>query len=125
MNLPLVFACGLTITLVAALAVVGYLRAPLRRQLQELCGNAERAAFWTAFTNVTIVLTPAIFAMLFDPSSQPGVPALLVVTRQVKWGLIGLIASVLMLGRILGRFIARTPVSSLAISAEQKSGSSL
>jgi hypothetical protein len=109
MTVSLVFGCGLAITLLAAFAVVRYLSGPLRTQLKELCGNADRAQFWTAFSNVTVVLTPAIFAMLVDPSAGPGIPALLAVVGQVRWGLIGLVGSVLMLGWILGRFISRMP----------------
>ena len=65
----LTFAGGLVITLAVAFTVVKYLTMPLRQQLQELCGNAERAAFWTSFSNVMLVLTPAVFAMLVDPWS--------------------------------------------------------
>jgi hypothetical protein len=107
MNASLVLVSGLTVTLAASLAVVRYLNMPLRKQLQELCGNAERAEFWTAFSNVTVVLTPAIFAMLVDPRAEPGVPMLLAMIAQLRWGLIGLVISVLMLGWILGRFIPR------------------
>jgi len=109
MNPSLLFVCGLTLTLLAALTVVRYLSGPLRRQLQELCGNAERAEFWTVFSNVTVMLTPAVFAMLAGPDPGALVPPLLVVTSQLKWGLIGLVSSVLMLGWILGRFISRMP----------------
>jgi hypothetical protein len=105
----LLFASGLTITLLATLAVVRCLSRPLRRQLLELCGNAERAEFWIVFWNVTVILTPAIFAMLAQPDPGALLPVLLVVTSQVKWGLIGLVISVLMLGWILGRFISRMP----------------
>ncbi|MGC2194343.1 MAG: hypothetical protein WA628_06685 [Terriglobales bacterium] len=114
MTVSLVFACGLTITLLAAFAVVRYLSGPLRTQLQELCGSAERAEFWTAFSNVTVVLTPAILAMLVDLPAGPGVPPLRAVVGQVRWGLIGLVGSVLMLGWILGRFLPRTPPSPAA-----------
>jgi hypothetical protein len=107
MSVSLMFACGLTTTLLSALAVVRYLNTPLPRQLQKLCGNAERAEFWAAFSNVTVVLTPAIFAMSVEPS--PGDPPLLAVISQLRWGFIGLVASVLMLGWILGRFIRKEP----------------
>ena len=109
MNPSLLFASGLTITLLAAFAVTRYLSGPLRRQLLELCGNAERAEFWTVFSKVAVILTPAIFAMLAEPDPGALVPVLLVVIRQVKWGLIGLVISVLMLGWILGRSISRMP----------------
>lgn len=107
MYLTLEFACGLAITLLTSFVVVCYLHRPLRTQLTELCGNADRAEFWTAFSNVTVMLTPAIFAMLVDPSTEAGTPALLAITTQLRWGLIGLAVSVLMLGWILGRFIPK------------------
>ncbi len=106
MSQSLLFASGLRITLLAAFAVVRYLSGPLRTQLRELCGNAERAEFWTVFANVAVILTPAIFAMLAEPDTN--VPPLLAVTGQLKWGLVGLVGSVLMLGWILSRFIPRT-----------------
>jgi undecaprenyl pyrophosphate phosphatase UppP len=109
MDSYLLFASGLTITLLATLAVVRYLSRPLRRMLLELCGIAERAEFWRVFWNVTVILTPAIFATLALPDPRAIVPAPLVVTNQVKWGLIGLVISVLMLGWILGRAISRMP----------------
>ena len=105
MRPSLLFASGLTITVLAAFAVVRYLSGPLRTQLRELCGNAERAEFWTVFANVAVILTPATFAMMVDPGTD--VPPLLAVTNQLKWGLIGLVGSVLMLGWILTRFIPR------------------
>jgi hypothetical protein len=57
-KVSLTFAGGLVVTLAVAFTVVKYLTTPLRQQLQELCGNAERAAFWTSFSNVMLVLTP-------------------------------------------------------------------
>jgi hypothetical protein len=120
MRVSLTFACGLAITLVVALAVAKYLTVPLRQQLQELCGNAERAAFWTSFSNVMLVLTPVMFAMLVDPWTGACDPPLVGVVSRVKWGLIGLALSVLMLGRILGRFIPRAPAVPPAFPAPQK-----
>jgi hypothetical protein len=63
-KVSLTFAGGLVVTLAVAFTVVKYLTTPLRQQLQELCGNAERAAFWTSFSNVMLVLTPVVFAMV-------------------------------------------------------------
>ena len=120
MNASLVLVSGLAVTLAAALTVVRYLHEPLRKQLQELCGNAERAEFWTAFSNVTVLLTPAIFAIVVDPKTEPGVPLLLAVIAQLRWGLIGLLSSILMLGWILGRFIPRVPTPSVAFVNAQK-----
>jgi hypothetical protein len=118
MGVSVTFACGIMITQLAALAVVRYLNSPLRRQLQELCGNAERADFWVAFSNVTVVLTPVIFAMSVEPSSSD--PPVLAVISQLRWGFMGLVVSVLMLGWILSRFIPRTRISRTALPDGQK-----
>jgi hypothetical protein len=120
MNASLVLVSGLAVTLAAALTVVRYLHEPLRKQLQELCGNAERAEFWTAFSNVTVVLTPSIFAIVVDPKAEPGIPLLLAVIAQLRWGLTGLLSSILMLGWILGRFIPRVPAPSVGFANTQK-----
>src|ERR1700751_374812 len=72
----LTFAGGLAITLLIAFLVARYLHGPLRVQLKELCGSADRAEFLTAFSNVAVMLTPAIFAMLVDPTTETGTPAL-------------------------------------------------
>jgi len=111
MSVSLIFACGLAATLLVSLTVVRYLSMPLRRQLQELCGNAERAEFWSVFSNVTVSLVPVIFAMSVSPVSEPAIPALLAVVSQLKFGLMGLVISILLLGWVLGRFIPRQPVS--------------
>ena len=107
MTASIVFATGLTITLLAALGVVRYLSEPLRTQLSELCGNAGRAEFWTVFSNVALVLMSSIFAMLAEPSTEPNVPVVLAISHQLKWGLIGLVSTVLGLGWTLSRFIPR------------------
>lgn len=120
MNVSLLFACGLILTAAVALTVVRYLHGPLKKQLQELCGNAERAEFWAAFSKVTVVLTPVVFSMLVEPSLEPGVPPLLAVINRLKWGLIGLVISVLMLGWILSRFLPRTSVAPPDLIVERK-----
>jgi hypothetical protein len=122
MSPSLVLVSGVTITLLAAFAVVRYLSGPLRTQLRELCGSAERAEFWTVFSDIAVVLTSAIFAMLDQPTAGSDSPPLLAVTSQIKWGLIGLLGTVLMLGWILSRFIPRTPPRTLDASGQRVGG---
>lgn len=110
MTASIICATGLIITLLASLAVVRYLSEPLRAQLRELCGNADRAEFWTAFSNVALILTSSIFAMLVEPKTEPAVPVVLAVSNQLKWGLIGLASTVLAVGWVLSRFIPRAPL---------------
>jgi hypothetical protein len=108
----LLFGCGVSLTFLVALGIVGYLNGPLRKQLLELCGNADRVAFWAAFANVTVVLTPAIFAMSVEPGDGAAQPPVLAIAQQMKWGFVGLVFSILLLGWILSRFIPRKPLVS-------------
>jgi hypothetical protein len=107
MATSLSYGCGIAITILVAFGVVAYLNRPLRKQLLELCGNAERAAFWAAFANVTVVLTPAIFALSVEPVYGPSLPPLRAIAQQLQWGFVGLVLSVLTLGWILSRFIPK------------------
>ena len=43
---------------------------PMRILLVDLCGSAERANFWTAFSNVTVALVPLLFALNYHPESR-------------------------------------------------------
>jgi hypothetical protein len=107
MNATTVFALGSLATLAIGAAVVLYLRRPLRNILVELCGNEERAEFWAAFSAVVVGVVPVIFAMACHPAPGPDTPAVFELADQLKWGLIGLTGSVLMLGWAVGRSIAR------------------
>ena len=104
---------GLLITLTASSAVVIYLRSPLEKILSELCGTPERARFWAAFSNVTLIGVPAIFAMQYPETSASALIGY-ELANQVKWGLIGLVVSTAVLAWVLSRFIPRAarPVAS-------------
>lgn len=105
---------GLLITLTASSAVVIYLRSPLEKILSELCGTPERARFWAAFSNVTLIGVPAIFAMQYHPETSASALIGYELANQVKWGLIGLVVSTAVLAWVLSRFIPRAarPVAS-------------
>ena len=102
------FITGLVLTAGVSLSVVTYLRVPLHSMLVELCGNANRARFWTAFSNITVTAMPVILAMQYGPVG--GTSPVFELANQLKWGLIGLVISVVLLGWILSRFIPRVPV---------------
>jgi hypothetical protein len=92
--------------LVSTLAVI-YLRGHLKTILIDLCGTRERASFWTAFSVLTLILVPLIFAMSYRLAPESGSSAVYEVSQQLKWALIGLVASVLLLGIVIGSFIPR------------------
>jgi hypothetical protein len=103
----IMFLTGLAVTIITALAIVAYLRTPLHGILVELCGTKDRAAFWVAFSNITLALVPLIFAMQYTPEVRPGTSLVLEVAAQLKWALAGLLSAVVFLGWVLSRFIRR------------------
>jgi hypothetical protein len=111
------FLTGIGCTAIISFAVVCYLRPRLQPLLVDLCGTQERANFWSAFSNVTLVLVPVVAAMHYRPD-RPDAPLLFVVNDQLKWALIGLIVTVVTLGLVISRFI---PASSSSINRGQPS----
>jgi uncharacterized membrane protein YhaH (DUF805 family) len=101
----LMFLLGLGVTAALAFTVVWYIKSHLRVLLVDLCGTDARAAFWMAFTNVTLILVPMVFAMEFYPDAAQGSRVAFQLIGQLKWALIGLIASVAGLGVVLRSFI--------------------
>ena len=99
------FLLSLGAAAVLALAVVVYLRPHLRRILADLCGTQERADFWTAFANVTLVLTPLLCTLFQWPGAEPEDSFVLLLSRQLRLTLIGLLGGVTMLGFFVSLFI--------------------
>lgn len=88
-----------------SLGIVLYLKPHLTRLLVDLCGTLERAQFWVAFSNVTLVLFPTIFSMHFRPDLEDSASIVFQVSRQMEWGLAGMLVGVMSLGFVLARFI--------------------
>lgn len=120
MNSIYVFSIGLALTMVVALLAIGYLRRHLKAILTDLCGSKERAAFWTAFSNVTLFFTPVIFALHFRPASGSTTMLVYGLSDQIAAALLGFVAAIVMLGFVVGRFIARERLSSRAPQGEAK-----
>ena len=97
---------GIAMTAALSLVVVLYLRPRLRRILVDLCGTAERADFWAAFSNVILVLVPLICALFRSPEAG-GTSFLEDLLDEVRWALVGLAAAVTVLGLVLGAFIPK------------------
>ena len=106
MNANVIFVSGLVITAGVCFAVVRYIRTPLLKILTDICGNAERAGFWVAFTTVILLTVPVIFAMFSRPVGLPA-DILFEISDQVQAALIGLVLSVVTVGFALARSIAR------------------
>jgi len=109
MNEITVFLSGVGLTVVVCFSVVGYLKPHLLKILVDLCGTEPRANFWMAFSNVTLVLVPVIFAMQYNPDLTEHKPMVFGLIYQFKWALIGLAGSVLCVGFVISKFIPFNP----------------
>lgn len=107
MNALIVFFAGVGLTIAVSFIVLRYLKAYLQKILVDLCGTEQRANFWMAFCNVTLILVPLICAMHYRPELGQYAPVLLDLVDQIKWALVGLAASVLAIGLVISRFIAK------------------
>jgi hypothetical protein len=114
-----VFLIGLAITLVSVLLVVMYLRTHLKAILVDLCGTAERAEFWTAFSNITITLVPLIFALHYRPEAGSPPSMFFAICAQLEQALIGLALSVFGLGLVIAGFIRRSRQSNIFVQQSQ------
>jgi hypothetical protein len=111
MNATMGFLAGLVITMSVVFAALLYLRNPLQLVLTDLCGTADRARFWTAFSNVTLFFVPFVFALNHQPDADVRQASIFAISGQVESAIIGFVVSVVVLGFILSRYIPRTNAS--------------
>jgi hypothetical protein len=102
MSVVSIYLAAIVLTLAVSISVVLVLRRPLQNLLVDLCGTPTRAAFWAAFSNVTLVLAPLLGAMHRRPDEGVAVFEL---AAQLEWALGGLLGSVLLVGVVLARTI--------------------
>jgi hypothetical protein len=89
------FLLALGAALAVSLLVVGLLWRPLRGILANLCGSETRAAFWTSYSAAVLVLAPLVAVMLGRGGPRGADSLLFQVIDQVQWGLLGLLAAML------------------------------
>jgi uncharacterized membrane protein YhaH (DUF805 family) len=111
MNAAWLFVVGLIVAITASALTLAYLRRPLFRILVDLCGTEDRAAFWLAFSNVTLFLVPVLFALHSHPASGSFAESVLGIGDQLEAALLGLVVSVVALGLVLSRFIPRNDLA--------------
>jgi di/tricarboxylate transporter len=111
MNTILIFLTQIAVTVIACLLIAGYIRPFLKRVLVDLCGSEERAQFWTAFSNIMLVILPTIFGLGFAPEGLTFEANFFEVVNQIKWNLLGLVMSLLAIGAVVSFFALVAPRS--------------
>lgn len=100
-----VYILGILIALVLSLVVVFIIKKRFEKILIELTGSEGRAKFWVMFSNILIVLVTLVFAMNVTPSDNFDV--FFQINTQLKWSLIGLIISLVVVGIFMISFIPK------------------
>ena len=101
MNPTAAFLTDIALVVFVSLGLVLYVRTHLKALLIELCGTAERGNFWVAFSNVTLVLVPLMFALDYAPASGPGRNFVFEMATQFKLAIMGFVAALSLLSFIL------------------------
>jgi hypothetical protein len=107
MNPTTAFLTDIGLVAFLSLGLVMYVKTHLNALLIELCGTKERASFWLAFSNVTLVLVPLIFALDYKPESGPGQVFIFDMATQLKHAIFGFVLALSSLAVIPFRFIPR------------------
>ena len=107
MNPTTTFLVAIVVVTFLSLGLVLYVKTHLKALLIELCGTAERANFWLAFSNVTLVLVPLIFALDYKPEAGSGQNFVFEMATQLEHAVIGFVIALTLLAIILFRFIPR------------------
>jgi len=110
MNTTSAFLVGTALVLLGCSAIVAYVSRHLRSLLTELCGTAERASFWLALSNVTLIVIPLIFALGYTPELGPGKSVVFEMAAQLKYGLIGFVVTLGCMAIMLFKFIPKPGV---------------
>ncbi len=116
-----IFLAGLTMTMGVVFVVLLYLRSSLQAILTDLCGTAERARFWTAFSNITLFLVPFVLALDHRPTPNEIQSSVFAISDQIELAIEGLIVSTVILGIVLSWHISRSqlPKTSKGTDARQ------
>lgn len=117
MNPATTFLIDVGLVAILSISLVTYLKAHLKNLLVELCGTEERASFWLAFSNVTLVLVPLIFALDYKPEFGPDGNFVFDMATQLKHAIVGFVLALGSLGMILFQFIPRDKPNAAAGSS--------
>ena len=107
MNEITIYLAGLGITAVICFLIVIYFKPHLKKMMLEINGDKERPAnFWVAYTTIILMLLPLIFAIWIVPEDKH-VSVFFQISNQLKWALMGLVTSIIIIGIIIIRFVPK------------------
>lgn len=109
MNTVFSLVIEVILTLIVAVALVGYLRPFLKKILVDLCGTEDRAQFWTAFSNILLIGMPLILSLNYKPQSVRVQDLFFEVLGRLGGNLGGLLLALVGIGFIVAFFALVAP----------------
>ena|ERR1700729_4353484 len=114
MNLILLSIFQFVSPVVIGVMVMVYLRSVTQRLLVDLCGTVDRADFWVRVTSVLMATAPLALVLLGAQSPLRCTPddtacALNVLRQTIIFSLVGILISVGIVARVVGRYVPREP----------------
>jgi hypothetical protein len=110
------------VTLLASTLLVVYLHKGLAKTLEQSCGQPDRAQFWAGCAHALLVLVPLVVQLAFaGPTAGGGsepTSGLWLTLAQLKWGLIGLVGTLILLAGTVA-IIGRVGTVPVWVDAEQ------
>jgi hypothetical protein len=92
------FLLALAVSVLLSALVIAIKRRSLHGILAESCGSVKQAGFWTNFTAIVLFLVPTLGVMMARVEAKNADPLFFQVVDQAKWGLLGLICALLIVG---------------------------
>lgn len=105
MELLLIYLIGIFISSGISLLIISLIRLRFKRLLIDICSTENRANFWLLFSNILLFLIPLVLSLNIFPNSDEEVDIFFQLSKQIKWGLIGLIISMSAIGIIIVGFM--------------------
>lgn len=93
-----IYLIGITCTAGLGFLILFCFQPMLRKIYLDLCGKEDRADFWTALSNMFLVLLPLTAAMFNQPN---GGLVFYDVLSQVRWSLVGVGGTLLAIGVVV------------------------
>lgn len=99
------FLINACISLLVSVLVALVLWRSLKNILADLTGTKERAAFWTVFSSIMLVLVPQVSGMFAYSGFTVGEDLFASIIRQLRWSLIGLVSTLAVIGVVMIWFV--------------------
>ena len=105
MSIVGIYLTDVSLGILLCFGLVAYINKPLQALLIELCGTAERARFWLAFSSATLILVPLILVLDYEPKMDT--KAIFQMAAQLKDALVGFVVTLVGIAVVLASFIRR------------------